>query len=197
MTNNIAMNNEFTERKRVDIDSTNSIGNIHGDSVMHGNYFTESPGPGIFWDDSIPDRTFPASYYLDSRPDWFGDLDWPCYGGDLMPGNIRRNPAEVRYWTMLFPEEAPSNLQNTVSGNDIILTWNSNSSNDVDFIICRSSDGVDYHRIAETSATSYTDTVSQSGTYYYYIRARNYLGGVDGDAMGCESDPSEIIQEDT
>ncbi len=191
MTDNIAFDNEFTEKKRPETTSTNNIGSIHGNSLMHGNYFTESPGPGIIWDDSIADRTFPDSYYLEERPEWFDDLDWPPYGGDLMPGNTRRNPAEVRYWTMLYPEETPSNLQANLTGDNVVLTWDNNSSNDVDFVICRSTNDSDYYRIGETTGTTYTDTVPEAGTYYYYIRSRNYLGGVDGEDLGGESDPSQ------
>ena len=101
------------------------------------------------WDPSVDDHNIPDSYYLTSRPAWFGDLDWPPYGGDLMPNNKRRNPAEVRYWSMLYPEKNPSGLKADVSGNTFSLTWNNESDDErkVDFIICRSSDNVKFHRI--------------------------------------------------
>ncbi|MBN1649282.1 MAG: hypothetical protein JW874_14690 [Spirochaetales bacterium] len=172
--------------------------------IIHGNYETEGANPGISWDPAIADHTIPDSYYLTEKPDWFGDLDWPCYGGDLMPGNTRRNPAEVRYWTMLFPETAPTGLQAVVQGNDIELSWThspntQNPSGDIDFIVCRSSEGSGFYRVGETWQTSFTDTPDKAGQYRYYVRARNHLGGrnyyneLNGPDLGGESDPSETI----
>lgn len=197
-TNNFALGNELTTKKNPDATTSGSWANyifgIKGTSVAHGNYITDPPtGPGLFWDDSIVDHDIPDSFYLDAKPDWFGDLTWPPFGGDLMPVNTNRSPAEVRFWNMQFPEEAPSGLVASISGSDVALSWSSNSTNRVDFIVCRSSDNVDFDRIAVASGTTYTDTVTDDGQYYYYVRAMNYLGGVNGDEAGGESDPSNVL----
>jgi hypothetical protein len=197
-TNNFALGNELTTKKNPDATTSGSwanyISGIKGTSVAHGNYITDPPtGPGLFWDDSIVDHDIPDSFYLDAKPDWFGDLAWPPFGGDLMPGNTNRSPAEVRFWSMQFPEEAPSGLLASISGSDVALSWSSNSTNEVDFIVCRSSDNGEFERIAVAAGTTYTDTVADDGQYCYYVRAMNYLGGVNGDAAGGESGPSNVL----
>jgi hypothetical protein len=51
--------------------------------LRHGNfdYFTNS----LVWDPTIPDQDLPSSYYLASKPSFFGSLRWPAYGSDLSP----------------------------------------------------------------------------------------------------------------
>ena len=187
-----AIGNELPEKK-YSWAPNNVIGGLWKDNyIAHGNYVTDD-GSGLQWDASISDHNIPNSYYLNEKPNWFGDLDWPCYGGDLMPGNKRRSPAEVRYWTMHYPEESPSDLQGDIQSDSVVLTWDNNSTNTVDFIICRSTDNIKYYRIGETFQTTYTDTIQSLGQYYYYVRARNHLGGVNGDDLGGESDPSNIL----
>ncbi len=196
---NYAIGNELTEKKYPDFGGLNRIDPKAGGHIIHGNYIA---GSGIQWDPTISDHNIPDSYYLSGRPEWFGDLDWPCYGGDLMPGNRRRSPAEVWYWSRMFPEETPSNLQGSNPGNDVVLTWNreSDPGREIDYIICKSRDNVHFYRIGETANTSFTDTEAENGHNYYYIRARNYLGGRNplgeltiGDGLGGESDPTETI----
>ena len=199
--NNNLIGNEFVTKKNPGTWLGNFPTNVDEGSIAHGNYVAEDSG--VQWDSSINDHDIPNSYYRSSRPSWFGDLDWPPYGGDLMPGNTQRNPAEVRYWTMLFPEESPSNLQADVSNGEVVLTWDSNSTNEVDFVICRSADNADFHRVGYTEETSYTDTVAEPGRYRYYVRARNHLGGrnyqgdLNGIDLGGESDPSGVVTVDT
>src|SRR5690606_27291921 len=81
-------------------------------SIVHGNYVA-SEGKQQ-WDPQIGKREIPKSYYLTERPAWFCDLEWPAFGGDLMPNNQRRSPSEVRYWSQRFPEQAPSELEVSV-----------------------------------------------------------------------------------
>lgn len=193
-SNMYILGNELTHKKHSWAPDNVIAGMWKENILVHGNYVTD--GSGMQWDPSIDDHNIPNSFYLTSRPAWFGDLDWPPYGGDLMPGNTRRSPAEVRYWSMLHPENSPSGLQADGSGKQFVLTWNNNSTNDVDFIICRSTDNVNFHRIGHTQETSYTDTVAEAGRYHYYVRARNHLGGVNGDDLGGESEPSETLMVD-
>ena len=51
--------------------------------LRHGDfeYFTGS----LVWDPAIPDHDLPDSYYLTSKPSFFGDLRWPAFGSDLAP----------------------------------------------------------------------------------------------------------------
>jgi hypothetical protein len=59
---------------------------------VHGN----NENGEITWDPSIPDHDLPNSYYLSSKPDFFGGIQWPPLGGDkpLGEGTI---PAKVRF----------------------------------------------------------------------------------------------------
>lgn len=196
--NSYAIGNELPAHKHPLYGINNTL-NARAGSFAHGNYVTD--GNGMQWDPAIADHNIPDSYYHESKPDFFSDLAWPCYGGDLMEQasdnvNTRRSPAEVRYWSMMFPEESPSNLQAYVQGNAVALTWNNNSTNQVDFIIVRSSDNENFERLATVSGTTYTDTILEGGQYYYYVRAMNYLGGVNGDQPGGESGPSNVLSVD-
>ncbi len=164
--------------------------------LLHGNYIVYND-QGISWDPSIADRDIPVSYYLSERPGWFCDLEWPAFGGDLMPDNGRRSPAEVRFWSMRFPEERPSDLALTVEGDGVHLSWTGNSSRTVDFVVVRSTDDDRFLRIAETAETSYIDAdITGDPPRWYYVRARNRLGGENGDDLGGESRPSNIVCTD-
>jgi hypothetical protein len=197
---NFAFGNEFTVQKNPGTYySRNHPTEIDRGSIEHGNYITKD-GRGMEWDPAIDDHNIPDSFYLTSKPDFFGDLAWPPFGGDLMLAgsgtNANRSPSEVRYWSILFPEETPSGLGATVNGNDVKLTWTNNSTNEVDFIIVRSTDSGNCERIATATGTTYTDTVPADGKYYYYVRAVNHLGGRNHlgelrfSSLGGESDPS-------
>jgi hypothetical protein len=64
--------------------------------IRHGNW--DNVTNGIVWDSGITDHTLPSSYYLASRPSWFGNLAWPPFN----PANptataIMRIPAGYRF----------------------------------------------------------------------------------------------------
>ncbi|MFP4163380.1 MAG: glycosyl hydrolase family 28-related protein [Chitinispirillaceae bacterium] len=60
-------------------------------TIRHG----ENIDGSEVWDQSISDRNIPASYYLESRPDFFDTTTWPFLGTE---GNAsRENPAQLRY----------------------------------------------------------------------------------------------------
>lgn len=201
---NYIIGNELTEIKNPGSSMAgfggNNIRGYYGEYIIYGNWITDTADPGL--DFPIPNNSLPSSKYLTSRPDWFGDLDWPCYGSDLMPGNTRRSPAEVRYWTIKFPEtNIPHIVNSGLQGDEVKLEWTFTPTYNgpVDYIICRSVDGNNYKRIGETYDTEYTDTLAEPGTYHYYIRARNHEGGknhngdVNGLDLGGESEPSNVI----
>jgi hypothetical protein len=79
------------------------------------------------------------------------------------------------------PPAAPSGFTATgVSTSSIQLGWTDNATNELNFLIDRSSDGVTFSRIASlsTDATSFTDTGLSAGqTYYYNIKAVNLTTG--------------------
>lgn len=59
--------------------------------ITHGNYETNA----IYWQTGITDHTIPNSYYLSSKPAFFGNKEWPIIGSDVTgKGTI---PAEDRW----------------------------------------------------------------------------------------------------
>ncbi|MBN2036349.1 MAG: hypothetical protein JW768_06365 [Chitinispirillaceae bacterium] len=48
-------------------------------TLSHGNVINAT----VQWDQSISDHAFPPSYYLTSKPLFFGDLPWPIFGPDV------------------------------------------------------------------------------------------------------------------
>jgi hypothetical protein len=54
--------------------------NVKATILRHGNYdYATTPGPaGIKWDPNITDQNLPNSYYLLSKPGYFGGLAWPA-----------------------------------------------------------------------------------------------------------------------
>ena len=75
------------------ITDTISVSNEIRDTLLHGNNIQGS----ISWASGL-DQNLPASLYKNSKPDFFGDLDWPPIGPDktLNTGTI---PAKLRYET--------------------------------------------------------------------------------------------------
>jgi hypothetical protein len=75
--------------KPIELDSS-----IADTIIVHGNYTYQTGS--IEWDPDIADHNLPASYYLTSKPAFFGSLPWPLIGGDLSP-NTNKIPAQQRY----------------------------------------------------------------------------------------------------
>jgi hypothetical protein len=75
--------------------------------LRHGNYNYVTGT--IEWDPNIEDRDLPASFYLKSKPPFFGDKPWPIIGPDLNPmvGDL---PAKKRF-ELEIPPESPKNLR--------------------------------------------------------------------------------------
>jgi hypothetical protein len=75
---------------------------------------------------------------------------------------------------------APSNLAAAVqTTHSAKLTWNDNSSNEVAFVIERSTDGVNFGFVTTVAANvkSFTDNgLTANTTYYYRIKATNAVG---------------------
>jgi hypothetical protein len=72
-------------------------------TLVHGNNVNGQ----ISWDPAIPDHGLPNSYYLMSKPAFFGKLPWPSIGSEfpLGEGTI---PAKDRYDSgQPIPDESP------------------------------------------------------------------------------------------
>ena len=84
---------------------------------------------------------------------------------------------------------APSGLNASFSYSTglVSLSWTSNSKNNTGFKIYRSIDGINYSLIhTNGNTTTYNDSPSNVGTYYYKVTAYNEQG---------ESNPSNIVNE--
>ena len=83
-----------------DCDPTGNDPQVAGTLLRHGNfeYFTGS----TVWDPTISDHDLPNSYYLTSKPSFFGDLRWPAFGSDLSP-RIGSLPAKHCFEQELMP----------------------------------------------------------------------------------------------
>ncbi len=72
--------------------------------IRHGNfdYITNETK----WDAAITDHALPVSYYLSSKPSFFGALPWPAIGPDLTP-MVGQIPARQRFEAMTQPVPPP------------------------------------------------------------------------------------------
>ncbi|MFP4014571.1 MAG: glycosyl hydrolase family 28-related protein [Chitinispirillaceae bacterium] len=80
--------------------SQNLVGNVSTtwnddgtseNTIRHG----ENIDGSLTWDQSIASRSIPSSYYLQSKPAFFGSVSWP-FMGDNIEGS-RKNPAQLRH----------------------------------------------------------------------------------------------------
>jgi hypothetical protein len=69
--------------------------------LRHGNY--DYITGTTHWDPAVEDRSLPNSYYLTSKPSFFGALPWPMIGPDLNPmvGDL---PAKMRFEGKTVPQ---------------------------------------------------------------------------------------------
>lgn len=69
-------------------------GRVKKTFLRHGNW--DAVTDGVVWDEGITDRNLPPSCYLDSKPDFFGSMQWPPIGPDVQ-GYASAIPAKVRF----------------------------------------------------------------------------------------------------
>ena len=74
--------------------------NVKNTMIRQGNFDYLSHTIG--WDREIADHAIPKSYFRTSKPDFFGNLDWPPFDpasppGDFNDANLSRIPAGYRY----------------------------------------------------------------------------------------------------
>jgi hypothetical protein len=84
----------YGERNIISIWKRGTDALLRSTLIRHGNYdyITNS----TIWDESIAERDIPSSLYLDSKPAWFGSLDWPAIGPDVV-GYTKATPAKQRW----------------------------------------------------------------------------------------------------
>src|SRR5262249_25066222 len=66
---------------------------------------SEVPSGLAQYANSVPgSQSLPASFYLSSKPSWFGSVAWPAIGPDVTGGNVNnlaghvyQNPAQLCY----------------------------------------------------------------------------------------------------
>jgi hypothetical protein len=77
-----------------DYNPANSDAKVKATLLRHGNY--DYVTNRTVWDAGIPDLVLPNSYYLSSKPSFFGSCAWPPIGPDLSP-MVKTLPAKARY----------------------------------------------------------------------------------------------------
>ena len=79
-------------------------------ALLHGNW--EYTTKSVVYNSSVPDTTIPNSYYLASKPAWFGNLKWPPYdpanGGSMTPMSLTNLPAGYRFVYGVNPPSGPT-----------------------------------------------------------------------------------------
>lgn len=88
-----------------DIGAFGNDAQVKATMLRHGNW--DSVNQSTIWDAGILDQSLPASYYLSSKPSFFGSLLWPVIGSDLIP-MIGVLPAKVRFDVLQSPSDTTS-----------------------------------------------------------------------------------------
>ncbi len=92
---------------------------------------------------------------------------------------------------------APVNLRETAHASSAIdLAWDGRSFNETGFQVERSLDGLNFTRIATTTAPSFEDNGLPSGTYYYRVKALNNQGSSPYTNVITASLPGALLTQD-
>lgn len=79
---------------------------VKSNTLIHGNW--DAASKAIRWDADIDDHIIPDSYYLPSKPDWFGNLKWPPYdsanAGSINLMGMTNIPAGFRFVFGVTPQ---------------------------------------------------------------------------------------------
>ena len=92
-----AMPPDYTqEPDNIDTEPQRFDPNVHGTVIRHGNY--DFATHSVVWDPGIATRQIPNSYYLTSKPSWFGALTWPAFDpNNAAAVGSMTIPAQYRY----------------------------------------------------------------------------------------------------
>ncbi len=99
------------------------------DIIVHGNNVHGT----INWDPAFADHVLPASFYLTSKPAFFGSMQWPSFGGDIAlgSGNIPAKDRFDRGEYVLQPGSSPDTADQTPPiGNDTSTDNGGNGGSD-------------------------------------------------------------------
>ncbi|MBN1779781.1 hypothetical protein JW948_01525 [bacterium] len=151
--------------------------------LRHGNF--DFVTGNVIWDPEIGGHDLPASFYLTSKPGFFGEQPWPCIGPDVSPV-INKLPAQIRF-EQLFTgtPKPPSNcVAESNAPGEIDITWRDHAVSETGFCIERSPDGVTFQEIALFAGLNdpylthrYTDSgLMTNTTCHYRICAYNEHG---------------------
>jgi len=81
---------------------------VRSNTLIHGNW--DYAHKSVVWDPGISDMTIPNSYYLSSKPGWFGTLQWPPYDpNNAAAANLTNIPAGYRFVFGTNPPSGPAN----------------------------------------------------------------------------------------
>jgi hypothetical protein len=100
-------------------------------ALRHSNWDpTTTTNHGIVTDPTISDLTLPNSYYLASKPIWFGNLLWPPFDPYFPTrSSVTNIPAGYRYTLGIEPPSrlVPPPLTISASGPNVVLSWQASS----------------------------------------------------------------------
>jgi hypothetical protein len=130
-------------------------------TLRHGNF--SMIANETEWDPDISGRTFPDSYYLTSKPAWFGNILWPAIGPDVN-GLANKIPAQVRFESLPAINSFTANPAVIAQGQSGALSWTVTGADSLSI----------NQGIGTVSGTS--TTVSPAATTTYTLTATNSTG---------------------
>lgn len=149
--------------------------------IRHGNFDYISGQTD--WMSTIADHVLPDSYYLTSKPSFFGSLPWPSIGPDLstMVGEL---PAENRFKSILPLVNKPNIISqpaNQITSLGIPTTFSVQANGTGPFYyqwyIANASSSWNYNLIPGATDASYTFTPTDSNAHLgakFYCSVTNY-----------------------
>lgn len=126
--------------------------NVRGTVIRHGNY--DFATRNLNWDPMIVDRSIPNSYYLTSKPSWFGALTWPAFDSTKASAlDSMMIPAQFRYLHRIDPplQVRSRKVHGTVGTFDIDLPLSGTPG-----VECRSGGATGDYKIVTTFTTPIT-----------------------------------------
>jgi hypothetical protein len=97
-------------------DSASNPNNADSTMFKHGMYDCNTGA--ITWDAAHPDHALPASFFLSSKPTWWGTAPWPAIGPDITGGNISNvNGHANKIPAQLCFENAPTDTNGFITFN--------------------------------------------------------------------------------
>lgn len=165
----------------------NSVSDLSGSKIYYGGYtgysYSNVIDAGI-----VSTYTLPAGVGIDE------DIAVTNYDASKDGIDDQYDGNESWYSTANKVPNSPTNLIALASGHKIKLNWDISTSNGVNnYIIYRSTDGINFSKLASTNSNSYTNNGLTAYTKYYYkVSAFDSLD-LSYDNYGLESPLTESI----